>query len=96
MQRTRSAYIPRDWEEFSKDACTWCQPTYGLEKGSRLALLHRLRLLLKTLKGPCVVGGDWNLEPNMLPSTGWARRLGGEIFAPDGPNATTNAITTSW
>ena len=35
-----------------------------------LALLHRLKLLTKTLKGLWVVGGDWNVEPELLQSSG--------------------------
>ena len=50
-----------------------------------LALLHRLKLLVRTLKGPWVVGGDWNIEPELLQSSGWARYLKGQVFATEGP-----------
>ena len=50
-----------------------------------LALLHRLKLLVRTLKGPWIVGGDWNVEPELLQSSGWARYLKGQIFATEGP-----------
>ena len=35
-----------------------------------LALLHRMKLLTKTLKGPWIAAGDWNLEPELLQSSG--------------------------
>ena len=50
-----------------------------------LALLHRLKLVLRALKGPWVVGGDWNIEPELLQSSGWARFLRGQLFVPKGP-----------
>ena len=50
-----------------------------------LSILHHLSLLLRALRGPWVVAGDWNMEPEVLQAAGWPRRLGGQIFAPSLP-----------
>ena len=39
---------------------------------------------LAQLRWPFVVGGDWNLEPGVLQSSGWLDMIGGAVLAPLG------------
>ncbi len=47
-----------------------------------LAILDALGAALRGLGIPFVVGGDWNVGPEVLEATGWAERLRAKIVAP--------------
>eukprot|EP00973_Karenia_brevis_P017249 2368142-Karenia_brevis.AAC.1 len=34
------------------------------------------------LRGPWVLGGDWNITPELLATTNWLKVVGGVIVAP--------------
>ena len=53
--------------------------------GANAAILEQLAAHVKTLRGPWVIGGDWNLEPNTLREAGWLDLIGGAVAAPDLP-----------
>jgi hypothetical protein len=50
-----------------------------------LALLEMLVAALRTLRGPWVVGGDWNLTPEQVSSTNILEIMCGQIVAPTMP-----------
>jgi hypothetical protein len=50
-----------------------------------LALLHRLKRAVRAIKGPWIAAGDWSIEPGTLQSSGWAKYLKGQVFAPEAP-----------
>ena len=50
-----------------------------------VALLQRLELLLRTIRGPWIVCGDWNIDAPALQRAGWPKRLKGQLFAPRTP-----------
>ena len=39
--------------------------------------------LVRSLDGPCVLGGDWNMEPASLAKSGFLGMVNGTIFAPE-------------
>ena len=47
-----------------------------------VALLQRLELLLRTLRGPWLLCGDWNIDAEDFQRSGWPARLKGQLFAP--------------
>ena len=47
-----------------------------------LDMLQSLAAVLSTLKGPWVIGADWNCTPEQLEKTGWLRLVRGKICAP--------------
>ena len=53
--------------------------------GTNTAVLEQLAAHVKTLRGPWVIGGDWNLEPKALRDAGWLDMIGGAVAAPDAP-----------
>ena len=56
----------------------------GLSKRN-LDLLHCLAQVLTTLDGPWILGGDFNLTPELLGECGWLQLARGVAFAPDLP-----------
>eukprot|EP00959_Pyramimonas_sp_CCMP1952_P255032 5326889-Pyramimonas_sp.AAC.1 len=44
-------------------------------------VLFRLREVLRSLRLPFVVGGDWNCPPSQLRTVGWVSEVGGHIAA---------------
>ena len=56
----------------------------GISEGNLLLLLE-IAIALRSIKGPWIIGGDWNLSPDLLRSTRWLELVGGQIFAPDNP-----------
>ena len=38
---------------------------------------------VRSLDGPCVMGGDWNMEPASLAKSGFLGMVDGTIFAPE-------------
>ncbi len=62
----------------------WMFPTEGLSQRNR-RLLDDVTLALKGVRGPWLLGGDWNLPPELLRSSGWLEQVGGTIIAPASP-----------
>ena len=52
---------------------------------TNLAILTELAAVLGAIRGPWIVGGDWNLTPDMLASSNWLQVVGGVIRAPAAP-----------
>ena len=52
---------------------------------TNLAILTELAALLGAVRGPWVVGGDWNLTPEMLAQSGWTSIVKGRVAAPAEP-----------
>ena len=56
----------------------------GLSEAN-LAILTQLAALLKSLSGPWLVGGDWNLQPELLRDARWLDLVHGTVHAPSQP-----------
>eukprot|EP00969_Alexandrium_andersonii_P314472 13892230-Alexandrium_andersonii.AAC.1 len=52
---------------------------------TNLAILAELAAFLGALRGPWVVGGDWNISPEVLVSSNWLQAVGGVVEAPAQP-----------
>ena len=50
-----------------------------------LDLLQNVAAVVATLKGPWIIGGDWQCPPEELRSTGWLKTVKGVIYAPKAP-----------
>ena len=61
----------------------------GLTEANLLILQHAA-ILIKSLKGPFIIGGDWNLEPHVLEAANWTSMVGGRIHAPSQPTCNAN------
>ena len=70
-----------------------CKGGFSFASGyphSAVGITHKLNLdwlqaaagVLKTLKGPWVLGADFNCTPEQLQATGWLKLVGGKIVAP--------------
>ena len=46
-----------------------------------MALLHAAGAAVTTHGGPWIIGGDWNMEPAALESSGWLRVVDGVVVA---------------
>ena len=69
----------------------YCFSGVGITHKSNLDLLESMAHTLSGLIGPWILGGDWNCTPQELEETGWVRRVGGVIHAPEA--ATCNGKT---
>ncbi len=49
-----------------------------------LSIMDELGAALSELSAPFVIGGDWNLAPEVLEASGWVRRLRARVVAPAG------------
>ena len=49
---------------------------------TNLAILGELAVLIKSVKGPWIVGGNFNMSPTTLKSTNWHNVVGGNVHAP--------------
>ena len=56
--------------------------TVGALAKCNLDQLDSVAFTLDGLKGPFVIGGDWNCTPAELKATGWLKRVNGVIVAP--------------
>ena len=45
-------------------------------------ILEQVATCIKALKGPWIVGGDWNIEPHLLTAAKWLGMVGGVVHAP--------------
>ena len=59
----------------------WLRDSEGLS-APNMALLDELAHALGSLRGPWIVGGDWNLTPDVLSASRWTELVGGTIAAP--------------
>jgi len=50
-----------------------------------LAVLQEIAVVLKQIRGPWILAGDWNLNPDLLRSSAWLDVVGGVIVAPTTP-----------
>ena len=49
---------------------------------TNLAILTEVAALIGTVRGPWIVGGDWNLTPDTLQASNWPATVGGVVRAP--------------
>ena len=49
------------------------------------AILAELAAILGAVRGPWIVGGDWNMAPEVLARSGWPSIVEGRVAAPDQP-----------
>ncbi len=56
----------------------------GLSEGN-LCILQDIAVDLAALRGPWILGGDWNVTPETLASSGWLALIGGHVVAPSAP-----------
>ncbi len=71
--------------------CNWDQNrTFNLD------LLQRISAMIATVRGPWIIGGDWQCTPEDLQKTGWLKIVKGVIYAPAArPAAKGFSITSS-
>ena len=50
-----------------------------------MSILEAAAVALGTATGPWIVGGDWNMPPQLLLQSGWLEIVQGVIVAPDPP-----------
>ena len=50
-----------------------------------MAILEAAAVVLRQLRGPWIVGGDWNVEPQAIAAAGFPGLVDGVIFAPSAP-----------
>ena len=62
----------------------YLKDTEGLSP-TNMHLLEQAAVCLKSIKGPWIAAGDWNLEPEMLEAAGWLNMVGGVVHAPTQP-----------
>ena len=65
-------------------ASVYLRTSEGLT-AANMAILEELAVALKVVKGPWVVGGDWNISPEVLAASRWPEMVGGKIFAGSHP-----------
>ena len=52
---------------------------------TNMYILEQAAICIKALKGPWVIGGDWNIEPHLLSAANWLNIVGGVVHAPSQP-----------
>ena len=65
-----SCYLQCNWEH---------------NRAFNLDLLQCIAAVIGTLRGPWILGGDWQCPPDELRSTGWLKTVKGVIYAPEAP-----------
>ena len=50
-----------------------------------LTILQEVAAVVSQLRGPWVLGGDWNMTPQLLETTNWLRMVQGVVVAPTAP-----------
>ena len=50
-----------------------------------MRILSEVACFLRGLRGPCIIGGDFNMTPQVLAESAWLREVGGVIVAPSLP-----------
>ena len=74
----------------------YCFPIYlvtceGMSERNGGILLELARMI-KAIKGPRVVMGDWNMPPEVLHAAGWVDEVEGKIVAPTMPTCKGSVI----
>ena len=59
--------------------------------GENLELMEELTALVRSLDGPWVMAGDWNMTPETLTASGWPRIVDGTIVATELPTCNGSA-----
>ena len=54
----------------------------GIAAKCNLDLLDTIAFTVSGLVGPWIIGGDWNCTPADLEATGWLKKVGGVVHAP--------------
>ena len=62
-------------------ACSiWLVDSQGLTD-INLTILAEAAAMLGAISGPWVIGGDWNINPQVLRASGWLGVVGGRLFS---------------
>ena len=59
----------------------WLRDTEGLSE-ENMQILQAISRALTQVKGPWILGGDWNIPPEVLMESGWVDSIEGVIVAP--------------
>ena len=62
-------------------------PSEGLSDRNRV-LLEEVARLVTTVRGPWLVGGDFQMSPDQLRASGWVAWVGGRVFCAGQPTCT--------
>ena len=57
-------------------------PNLSIHAKQNLDLLESVAFTLSTIKGPWIIGADWNCTPEELRATNWLTKVGAVICAP--------------
>lgn len=57
----------------------------GVDDLRNLDALQLMTGVLRVVRGPWVIGGDWNCTPEELKKTGWLQLVEGRVVAPNSP-----------
>ena len=60
----------------------YLQHKIGIKAAANIALLEHIAACLRTIKGPWLIGGDFNGTPQQLEDTGFLELVDGVIHAP--------------
>ena len=62
----------------------YLKDSVGMNAENKLVCEHVVAAV-RCLEGPCVMAGDWNMEPDMLAKSGFLGMVNGTIFTPSLP-----------
>ena len=62
----------------------YLKDSVGMNSENKTVCEH-VAAIVRCLEGPCVIGGDWNMEPVTLARSGFLGMVQGTIFAPQLP-----------
>ncbi len=60
----------------------WLHDSVGIAAKKNLDLLQSVAAYIAALRGPWLIGADWNGTPSELAATGWLNLVGGAVAAP--------------
>ena len=75
-------------------ASAYFHDAIGPDAKANRELRESMAFTLNSLKGPWILGADWNCTPEELQATGWLQKVGGVVCAPRA--ATCNGRVTSF
>lgn len=61
-----------------------------------LDILDELARVIASIKGPWIIGADWNMTPATLAATGWLDFIDGIAIMPDGTTCQSSCIDFLW
>jgi hypothetical protein len=67
----------------------WLHDSQGLSEAN-MSLLEEAAAALRSCKGRWILGGDWNMSPELLRASGWLDMGGGVIYATSLPTCNDN------